>query len=154
MPNIKEYKPPKFPDLPVNEEKMNIGDQKGQKLLHLDHTIYNTYDEPVLRDRLLLEDDEVDRQPYEVMKSLEKSIRRGDKFVEAIDNFLIKARGVPKGVDKDKWERCVLKVKAKGTAQNPWAVCNAALQKGYISSDMKLSEMVKGVEVYMMVGGK
>jgi hypothetical protein len=28
-----------------------------------------------------------------------------------------------------KYERCVRKVKRKGAAESPWAVCNAALKK-------------------------
>lgn len=33
------------------------------------------------------------------------------------------------GVDKDKFDRCVAKVKAKGGDYNPYAVCNAALSR-------------------------
>lgn len=49
---------------------------------------------------------------------------------------LEKKQGVPKGVDPKKHESCVKQVKAEGKVDNPWAVCNASLQKG-IGEDAK-----------------
>jgi hypothetical protein len=37
------------------------------------------------------------------------------------------ARGVKKGVSKQKFERTVKKIKRKGSAKNPYAVANAKL---------------------------
>lgn len=37
------------------------------------------------------------------------------------------ARGVKKGVSKQKFERTVRKIKRKGSAKNPYAVANAKL---------------------------
>jgi hypothetical protein len=37
------------------------------------------------------------------------------------------ARGVKKGVSKQKFERTVKKIKHKGSAKNPYAVANAKL---------------------------
>jgi hypothetical protein len=42
---------------------------------------------------------------------------------------LEKKQGVPSGVDPAKHERCVLAVKKQGKGVNPYAVCNASLQK-------------------------
>jgi hypothetical protein len=45
------------------------------------------------------------------------------------------ARGVKKGVSKQKFERTVKKIKRKGSAKNPYAVANAKLgRKGKRSS--------------------
>jgi len=40
------------------------------------------------------------------------------------------ARGVKKGVSKQKYERAVKKIKRKGGARNPYAVANAKLKSG------------------------
>ena len=48
----------------VPDEKVNIGDFKQGRRLKMDYTIYNTYDEPVLRDRLFTTD-EKNRDPAE-----------------------------------------------------------------------------------------
>ena len=39
------------------------------------------------------------------------------------------ARGVKKGVSKQKFERTVKKIKRKGSAKNPYAVANAKLKR-------------------------
>jgi hypothetical protein len=38
-------------------------------------------------------------------------------------------RGVKKGLDSKKFDRCVTKVKRKGGARNAYAVCNATMGK-------------------------
>jgi hypothetical protein len=37
------------------------------------------------------------------------------------------SRGMKKGLDTRKFDRCVTKVKRKGTAKNAYAVCNASM---------------------------
>ena len=39
-------------------------------------------------------------------------------------------RGVKKGLNSKKFDRCVTKVKKKGSARNAYAVCNATMGKG------------------------
>ena len=39
-------------------------------------------------------------------------------------------RGVKKGLNSKKFDRCVTKVKKKGSARNAYAVCNAKMGKG------------------------
>lgn len=48
------------------------------------------------------------------------------KFVEAKKSKL--AKTAPKGVDSDKYDRCVDKVKRKRSAKNAYAICGASLQ--------------------------
>lgn len=48
------------------------------------------------------------------------------KFVKAKKSKL--AKNAPKGVDPDKYDRCVDKVKRKRSAKNAYAVCGASLQ--------------------------
>jgi hypothetical protein len=48
------------------------------------------------------------------------------------------ARGVKKGVSKQKFERTVKKIKRKGNAKNPYAVANAKLGRKSSSKRRKL----------------
>ena len=67
-----KYKYPSYPNTLVPDEKVNMGDRSKGRRLKMDYTIYNTYDEPVLRDKLFMVD-EKERQPYEhFVKMLEK----------------------------------------------------------------------------------
>lgn len=52
---------------------------------------------------------------------------------------LKKKQGVPKGVDPAKHERCVRQVKRKDV-KNPYAVCNASLQKSWKEEIDKISK--------------
>ena len=49
------------------------------------------------------------------------------------------ARGVKKGVSKQKFERTVKKIKRKGNAKNPYAVANAKLGRKSRSRKSKSS---------------
>jgi hypothetical protein len=50
-------------------------------------------------------------------------------------------KSAPKGVDKDKWDRCVEQVEEKGNVESPHAVCSASLQKEERDSKMMFSNL-------------
>lgn len=62
-------------------------------------------------------------------KKDDKDMEKG-KDMEKCGDGMYKKMGVPEGVDADKQERCVKKVKKEGKGKNPYAICNASMKKG------------------------
>lgn len=67
-----------------------------------------------------------------------------EKLIKSANGQWTLAKAAPKGVDKDKWDRCVEDVKAKGTAESPHAVCTAAMTKEDVSIAPSPSNPTKG----------
>lgn len=60
----------------------------------------------------------------------------------------------PKGVNKDKWERCILKVKKSGKDVDPFAVCTAALESDKYLSDKSIEAAISSVNGALLRGKK
>ena len=56
-----------------------------------------------------------------------------EKLIKSQNGQWSLVKAAPKGVDKDKWDRCVEDVKAKGTAESPHAVCTSSMTKEDVS---------------------
>jgi hypothetical protein len=67
-----------------------------------------------------------------------------EKLIKSQNGQWTLTKAAPKGVNKDKWDRCVEDVKAKGTAESPHAVCTAAMTKGEVHIAPTPSNSTKG----------
>lgn len=62
-----------------------------------------------------------------------------EEWMQMEKELLTEKQGVPKGVDPEKHERCVKSVKKDSDVDNPYAVCNASLQKEGKMSDLDIA---------------
>jgi len=69
-----------------------------------------------------------------------------EKLIKSVNGQWTLVKAAPKGVDKDKWDRCVEDVKAKGSVESPHAVCTASMTKGDVSVAPHPSDPQKGGE--------
>ena len=67
-----------------------------------------------------------------------------EKLIKSQNGQWVLTKSAPKGVDKEKWDRCVEDVKAKGTAESPHAVCTASMTKGEVHISPTPSNPRKG----------
>lgn len=76
----------------------------------------------------------------------EKKMEKGDDM-DKCGEKMMKKQGVPEGVDSEKQERCVRKLKGQ-PGKNPYAICNASMKKGEVTEEVKdaLLEIKKSVE--------
>jgi hypothetical protein len=52
-----------------------------------------------------------------------------EKLIKSDNGQWTLVKAAPKGVDKDRWDRCVEDVKAEGKVESPHAVCTASMTK-------------------------